>query len=83
MVNFFFGWKKLNLFALGKTNLPPLSPLFSIKFFLFSQKKHLCWKTIKKIQAFFSQKVTQFFTFFSTKHFTLKILRFSKYCLKT
>jgi hypothetical protein len=54
MVNFFFGWKKLNLFALGKTNLPPLSPLFSIKFFLFSQKKHLCWKTIKKIQAFFS-----------------------------
>jgi hypothetical protein len=46
-------------------------------------KKHLCWKTIKKIQAFFSQKVTQFFTFFSTKHFTLKILRFFKYCLKT
>ncbi len=72
--SFYLYWEK-------QTSSP--RPLFSIKVFFFLKKNMYAGKPLKKFQAFLSQKVTQFFIFFSTKHFTLKILRFSKYCLKT
>ncbi len=68
----FFLLKKAHFICIGKNKHPPPPsppsppPFFSIKFSssFWPPKKHLCWKTIKKIQAFFLSKgYTQFFTF--------------------
>ncbi len=60
----FFLLKKTHIIYIGNKKTPLIA--------FFSPKTKLCWKTIKILKLFFPQKLTQFFTFFSTRHFRLK-----------